>query len=71
MKKEQINIDDMMLESEIYELIEQLESVQEAIYSSVPNEMIFLHGTEPNVRTRWGAVYFHAGMAKASLRAFL
>ena len=67
----QIQIEDLMLEADVLTLIQHLETVQQQIYNSVPNEMIFLHGTEPNVRTRWGAVYFHAGMAKASLRAFL
>lgn len=69
MKK--IDLEDLILEVDIRELLEHLEEVQRQIRLSIPDEMIFLHGTEPNVRTRWGAIYFHAGMAKASLRAFL
>lgn len=66
-----IEFDDLMLESDIYSLMEKLDEVSEHIKRTIPDEIIFLPNGEPNVRTRWGAVYFHVRMARSSLRAFM
>ena len=66
-----INFEDLLLESDVLELIHHLQQVMAHLEHSIPNEILKTPSGEPNVRTRWGAVYFHAAMAKASLTAFL
>ena len=69
--KTTLEFDDLLLESDIYALVEKLDKVINHIYNNIPNEILLTPSGEANVRTRWGAVYFHATMARASLRAFL
>lgn len=66
-----IEFDDLLLESDIHELMERLQEVEKHIYNAIPNEVLLDSSGEPNIRTRWGAVYFHCRMARATLRAFL
>ena len=69
--KTTVEFDDLLLESDIYALVEKLDKVISHIYDNVPNEILLTPRGEANVRARWGAVYFHATMARASLRAFI
>lgn len=66
-----IEFDDLMLESDIHELLEELERAQAHIKKTIPRELLFQANGEPNVRTRWGAVYFHISMARGSVKAFM
>ncbi len=66
-----IKFDDLLLESDVQELIAQMDGIMQHIHDTIPNEILHTPSGEPNVRTRWGAVYFHASMARASLKAFL
>ena len=65
-----IEFDTLMLEGEIHSLMDKLTEVQSHIKLAVPDEVLFQGSGEPNIRTHWGAVYFHVTMAKASLKAF-
>jgi hypothetical protein len=69
--KKIIEFDDLLLEADIYALIKKLEGVSAHIYNNIPNEILLLPNGEPNVRSRWGAIYFHCRAATATLRAFL
>lgn len=66
-----IDYDDLVLESDVHELIADMTRTMKHIEAHVPNEVLFTTSGDPNVRNRWGAVYFHAMMARSSLRAFL
>jgi len=65
-----VEFDTLMLEVDIYLLLENMDAAMAQIKLIVPDEVLFNSNGEPNVRTHWGAVYFHISMARASLRAF-
>ena len=66
-----IEFDDLMLESDGHELLENIEHMQEHIKATVPDEILYGQTGEINARTKWGSVYMHLTMARATLRAFL
>lgn len=66
-----IEFDDLLLESDVFALMEKLEAVSSHIYATVPNEILLTPSGEANIRTRWGAVYHHVRMARATLKAFV
>lgn len=66
-----IEFDTLMLESDVHALIEKQTEVMEHIKLAVPDEVLFQANGEPNIRSHWGAIYFHASMARATLRAFI
>ena len=66
-----IEFDTVMLESDIYKLIDNLTETIEHIKVTVPDEALYQSNGEPNVRTHWGAIMFHTKMARSSLKAFL
>lgn len=66
-----IEFDDLLLESEVHELIDELTEVIDHIYKSIPNEILLTPSGEANVRSRYGAIYFHCMMARASLKALV
>jgi len=70
-KKTTIDFDDLLLEGDVHELIADMSRTMKRIHDAIPNESPPTPNGEPNARTRWGAVYFHAMMARSSLRAFL
>lgn len=66
-----VEFDTVMLESDIYQLMDELTKAVAHIKKTVPEEILFQANGEPNVRTHWGAILFHTSMARASLKAFL
>ena len=66
-----IEFDTVMLESDIYQLMEELTKAIEHIKATVPDEALYQTNGEPNIRTHWGAILFHTSMARVSLNAFL
>lgn len=65
-----IEFDTLMLEGEIYALLETLTEAQAKIKLFIPDEVLFQSNGEPNIRSHWGAILFHVTMARASLKAF-
>jgi len=66
-----IEFDTVMLESDIYQLMEELTKAVDHIKVTVPDEALYQTNGEPNIRTHWGAILFHVSMARVSLNAFL
>ncbi len=65
-----IEFDTIMLEGDVYTLIDGMTEALAHIKLIVPDEVLFQANGEPNIRTHWGAIYFHISMARASLKAF-
>lgn len=66
-----IEFDDLLLEGDVHKLMEHLDEVIVHIEKSIPDEVLYAGNGEPNVRTHWGAVFFHVRMARSSLKAFM
>jgi len=66
-----IKIEDLMLEADVSALLENLNKQLKQIKHQVPNELIFQPNGEPNLHSKWGAIYFHILMARINLKAFI
>jgi hypothetical protein len=64
-------MDTLILESEVEAFILRINRFDKHIRDVLPDALFLLPDGTPNVRTRWGAVLHHLGMARASVRGHL
>lgn len=66
-----LEINEFLLEADVHSLMEHIDSIEQHIKATVPNEVLYQSNGELNTRTRWGAVLYHAQSLRVTIRAFI
>lgn len=64
-------IENFLLEADVHALMDHITNLEEHIKRVTPNDILYSVGGEINIRTRWGAVLFHAQSLRATIKAFV
>lgn len=64
-------LDTVLLEAEIYNLLEDFNGVEKRIKERVPAELLFTADGSLNLTLRWGIIIQHLRLIRATLRGFL
>lgn len=65
------SVDQLLLDGDLWGLLEKCDEVSKHIHESVPDEILLTSAGEPNIRNRYGAMLFHVSMLRITLRGFL
>lgn len=66
-----MSLDNVILESEVYNIIGRIDRLEKDIKDKVPGELLYTIDGSINGQTRWGAVLSHLILARASIRTFV
>lgn len=64
-------VDELLLDGNLHNLLQECVDAETHLRHSVPDEILFTQGGEPNVRNRYGAMLMQIRVLRVTLRGFL
>jgi len=66
-----MDLDDLLLELDVTQLIRKMDELEKHIKKTVPGDILYVEGSNPNPRCRYGAILIHVRSLRSILRTFM